>query len=133
MCDVISYDRGCDVIVFFFPSRRRHTRLQDDWSSDVCSSDLLEFTAAEKAAVGYDEMPAVYFSVEINYATVHKEREQGRVVQVEARVVLGSAKQVKAVLAECDTAQSINVSYVERSHGTQRHFNARKARKVYTF
>src|SRR5256885_9060273 len=29
--------RGC---LFFFSSRRRHTRLQGDWSSDVCSSDL---------------------------------------------------------------------------------------------
>src|SRR5256885_12058769 len=29
------------VGVFFFSSRRRHTRLQGDWSSDVCSSDLL--------------------------------------------------------------------------------------------
>src|SRR6478735_12652332 len=28
------------VIWFFFSSRRRHTRLQGDWSSDVCSSDL---------------------------------------------------------------------------------------------
>src|SRR2546426_6670130 len=27
--------------LFFFSSRRRHTRLQGDWSSDVCSSDLL--------------------------------------------------------------------------------------------
>src|SRR2546426_11492773 len=27
---------------FFFSSRRRHTRLQGDWSSDVCSSDLDE-------------------------------------------------------------------------------------------
>src|SRR2546426_1150071 len=27
---------------FFFSSRRRHTRLQGDWSSDVCSSDLLD-------------------------------------------------------------------------------------------
>src|SRR5499433_3667202 len=26
--------------VFFFSSRRRHTRLVSDWSSDVCSSDL---------------------------------------------------------------------------------------------
>src|SRR5256885_7037560 len=26
--------------IFFFSSRRRHTRLQGDWSSDVCSSDL---------------------------------------------------------------------------------------------
>src|SRR5256885_4836934 len=28
------------LYVFFFSSRRRHTRLQGDWSSDVCSSDL---------------------------------------------------------------------------------------------
>src|SRR5947209_6441391 len=27
--------------VFFFSSRRRHTRYWRDWSSDVCSSDLL--------------------------------------------------------------------------------------------
>src|SRR5688500_20247123 len=27
-------------VYFFFSSRRRHTRLQGDWSSDVCSSDL---------------------------------------------------------------------------------------------
>src|SRR5260370_530820 len=28
------------VVVFFFSSRRRHTRFKCDWSSDVCSSDL---------------------------------------------------------------------------------------------
>src|SRR5262245_62468721 len=28
------------VLVFFFSSRRRHTRCLSDWSSDVCSSDL---------------------------------------------------------------------------------------------
>src|SRR5258706_2771186 len=31
-------DSAC--IFFFFSSRRRHTRLVSDWSSDVCSSDL---------------------------------------------------------------------------------------------
>src|SRR2546426_8904426 len=33
---------SCRVVCFFFffSSRRRHTRLQGDWSSDVCSSDL---------------------------------------------------------------------------------------------
>src|ERR1022692_690421 len=31
--------RGVLVENFFFSSRRRHTRLQGDWSSDVCSSD----------------------------------------------------------------------------------------------
>src|SRR3989304_5596498 len=29
----------------FFPSRRRHTRGSRDWSSDVCSSDLLVFVS----------------------------------------------------------------------------------------
>src|SRR5258706_8280458 len=29
------------MLSFFFSSRRRHTRLVSDWSSDVCSSDLL--------------------------------------------------------------------------------------------
>src|SRR5690606_8137861 len=29
------------LVVFFFSSRRRHTRFSRDWSSDVCSSDLL--------------------------------------------------------------------------------------------
>src|SRR2546426_7832961 len=31
------------AVCFFFSSRRRHTRLQGDWSSDVCSSDLRPF------------------------------------------------------------------------------------------
>src|SRR5262249_57136791 len=30
----------CARWLFFFSSRRRHTRLVSDWSSDVCSSDL---------------------------------------------------------------------------------------------
>src|SRR5690606_40037467 len=29
------------LLFFFFSSRRRHTRFSRDWSSDVCSSDLL--------------------------------------------------------------------------------------------
>src|SRR5256885_12020826 len=32
-------------LYFFFSSRRRHTRLQGDWSSDVCSSDLINAAA----------------------------------------------------------------------------------------
>src|SRR5262245_62335311 len=29
------------LVLFFFSSRRRHTRCLSDWSSDVCSSDLI--------------------------------------------------------------------------------------------
>src|SRR5215510_15407212 len=38
------------VFFFFFSSRRRHTRWPRDWSSDVCSSDLLE-AVGELAAI----------------------------------------------------------------------------------
>src|SRR5690606_40476745 len=35
----------------FFSGRRRHTRFSRDWSSDVCSSDLLSLVAAVVIAV----------------------------------------------------------------------------------
>src|SRR5256886_7085241 len=35
---------------FFFSSRRRHTRFDCDWSSDVCSSDLDEWLAVHREA-----------------------------------------------------------------------------------
>src|SRR5260370_32448844 len=34
------YHCACELLFFFFSSRRRHTRFKCDWSSDVCSSDL---------------------------------------------------------------------------------------------
>src|SRR5690554_5277734 len=36
-------NRGIGIMLFFFSSRRRHTRCGRDWSSDVCSSDLQFF------------------------------------------------------------------------------------------
>src|SRR5438132_14341135 len=38
------------VSMFFFSSRRRHTRSLCDWSSDVCSSDLGRATGDQRAA-----------------------------------------------------------------------------------
>src|SRR5256885_12181656 len=45
------------ISVFFFSSRRRHTRLQGDWSSDVCSSDLS--TIRRTTAVNEDRLRIV--------------------------------------------------------------------------
>src|SRR5256885_6942528 len=42
MCAVVYFTYAVRCFFFFFSSRRRHTRLQGDWSSDVCSSDLKE-------------------------------------------------------------------------------------------
>src|SRR5207249_6560903 len=40
------------VCLFFFSSRRRHTRSKRDWSSDVCSSDLAGLDGEADQAVG---------------------------------------------------------------------------------
>src|SRR5256885_16421599 len=45
--------------VFFFSSRRRHTRLQGDWSSDVCSSDL----HPRGAGGGIDQLNVIQFVI----------------------------------------------------------------------
>src|ERR1039457_3643415 len=39
-------------VLFFVSSRRRHTRLQGDWSSDVCSSDLHNLRGQRRLALG---------------------------------------------------------------------------------
>src|SRR2546422_361522 len=39
------------LVIFFFSSRRRHTRCSRDWSSDVCSSDLLRSTVIIALAI----------------------------------------------------------------------------------
>src|SRR5207248_7438886 len=39
---------------FFFSSRRRHTRSYGDWSSDVCSSDLLK---ARPISLDFERQP----------------------------------------------------------------------------
>src|SRR5438093_13164452 len=49
--------RHCTYLVFFFfffSSRRRHTRLVSDWSSDVCSSDLIILCQEEERVVARD-------------------------------------------------------------------------------
>src|SRR6266571_7414393 len=51
---MILFRQNRDCIFFFFSSRRRHTRLTCDWSSDVCSSDLAEALPA-LLAVGAPE------------------------------------------------------------------------------
>src|SRR2546426_6072247 len=47
---------------FFFSSRRRHTRLQGDWSSDVCSSDLVPPTCL-RGRICFTSIPTIATSV----------------------------------------------------------------------
>jgi hypothetical protein len=87
----------------------------------------------EEAEFRRKGMPEFYSPVEIRYATVHKEREGSRVVKVTERLVLGDEERLEAALAGSGCSDTVNTSFAERCHGTQRHFNARKKRKAYTF
>ena len=69
----------------------------------------------------------------LTYATVEKVREKGRVVEILTRVVFGTMAAVAAALAGSRVSRSINTSFIERQHLTDRHHNARKSRKTYRF
>jgi IS1 family transposase len=70
---------------------------------------------------------------QLNYATVCKKREKGRVVSVETKIVFGTKQSVARALAQSSVSSAINTSFLERHNGTDRHRNARKARRTYRF
>jgi hypothetical protein len=67
------------------------------------------------------------------YATVRKERKKGRVVSIRRTVVLGDEAAVEEILRDSACSRTINTSFVERRHATDRGQNARKARRTYRF
>jgi IS1 family transposase len=69
----------------------------------------------------------------LKYATVHKTRENNRVVKVEKRVIYGTATAVLAAVAVSLVSTAVNTVFVERENGTDRHRNARKVRKTSGF
>jgi IS1 family transposase/transposase-like protein len=69
----------------------------------------------------------------LQYATVHKTREKGRVVDVVKRVIFGTTAAVETALAASRASRTVNTSFVERHNGTDRNRNARKTRKTYCF
>jgi hypothetical protein len=65
-------------------------------------------------------------------ATVPKVREDDRVVKVESRLVLGTLLSLAAALGWAALG-CVSTVFIERSNGTDRHRNSRKARKTYRF
>jgi hypothetical protein len=70
---------------------------------------------------------------ELTYATVHKDRENGRVVKVTTRVVFGTVVAVLAALALSLVSKVVNIAFVERHNGSDRNRNRRKVRKTCCF
>src|SRR3712207_7250303 len=85
-------------MVFFFSSRRRHTRYWRDWSSDVCSSDLdgahgvlrhLTARGVRVEAGAEQQLGAVHVADAADHALIHEEKADrlGRAARSEERRV----------------------------------------------
>src|ERR671919_311308 len=92
---------------FFFSSRRRHTRLQGDWSSDVCSSDLDRGEdvlpagpARALAAVAGDAMAAGADAPELLDVDVHELARAGALVADDLRTRQGRPQSRGAMAAQ---------------------------------
>jgi IS1 family transposase len=69
----------------------------------------------------------------LRYATVHKERQNGRVVKVTTRVVFGTLAAVVTALALSLVSKIVNTVFIERHNGSDRNRNRRKVRKTCCF
>src|ERR1035438_10647410 len=73
------------LLFFFFSSRRRHTRCLSDWSSDVCSSDLV--TCHDR----FQDIPPILGAVDVPLPE-HGAFDVSKLVEAEERVIAGAAK-----------------------------------------
>src|SRR5690606_15904740 len=91
--------------VFFFSSRRRHTRFSRDWSSDVCSSDLtleVEQVCLQQAATILERgsMTLVHHPAEASERGFHLDRPYS----VGRQQLVGRDPQVERRESDCPAA-----------------------------
>src|SRR5256885_3386723 len=88
----------------FFSSRRRHTRLQGDWSSDVCSSDLSarpeEDRKPEKHELGPHDSIVAGITSKAGKCAVRDTRTKGQGAETE-RIAKGKRSEERRVGKEC--------------------------------
>ena len=90
-------------------------------------------TPARTGRRGRPHQPYTVMPPEVTYATVHKVRENNRVVEVSTRVVFGTLAAVALALLASAVSFAVNTCFVERHNGTDRNRCSRKVRKSYAF
>ena len=90
-------------------------------------------TAPRTGRRGRPRNPYTTVPPELTYATVHKEKENNRVVRVSTRVVFGTPEAVTRALVLSRVSRRVNTCFLERHNGTDRNRCSRKARKSYAF
>lgn len=154
--DHVAFDPEHRLVVSVVPGERTAESVQElvndvkgrlgDRAPELITTD--EYSAYERAileAFGTEVMPPrtgkpgrprkpyKVAPAGLNYATVHKTRKKGRVVDVATRVIFGTAASVQAALDNSAVSRTVNTAFVERHNGTDRNRNARKVRRTYCF
>ena len=154
--DHVAFDPEHRLVVSVVPGKRTedktHQRVQDFkertggrimnlMTSDeypVYKTAIFDAYAVEKEQPrtgrrGRPRKPKKILPKKLRYATVHKERKNGRVVKVTTRAVFGTMAAVMTALAVSLVSTVVNTAFVERHNGTDRNRNRRKVRKTYCF
>jgi IS1 family transposase len=154
--DFVAYDAEHRLVVAVVPGsrsienaeeivREAHDRTAGREDVLLTSDELPAYETAIEHVYGVPEepkpsgpgrpavMPGRQIPAKMSYATVHKEREKGRVVAIFTAVVMGTWATVAGSLERSTASRTINTSFLERHHLTDRHHNARKSRKTYRF
>jgi IS1 family transposase len=82
---------------------------------------------------GRPKRPRRLIDPEFKYATVHKVRENGRVVKVKRNILFGNPAAIEAIIASSKVSKKINTSFIERANLTLRNHNKKLARKTLCF
>lgn len=154
--DHVAFDPEHRLVVSVVPGKRTETHTQllvDDFKKRtggrlmnlMTSDEYAPYQAAifEAYAVpqeqprtgrpGRPKKPRKVLPEGLRYATVHKERDNGRVVKVTTRVVFGTLAAVLAALALSLVSKVVNTVFIERHNGSDRNRNRRKVRKSCCF
>jgi IS1 family transposase len=154
--DHVAFDPEHRLVVSVIPGKRTETHTQllvDDFKKrtggrlmNLMTSD--EYPAYQQAIFaayaavresprtgrpGRPKKPVKVLPKKLKYATVHKERKNGRVVKVSMRVVFGTLRAVMAALALSLVSTVVNTVFIERHNGSDRNRNRRKVRKTCCF
>src|SRR2546430_6256971 len=89
-------------LVFFFSSRRRHTRFDCDWSSDVCSSDL----------DAHDPRPALPQAQSTEFRAVNR----NPIPKFADSLVANSQKSCQCFFRESDKSRKLSYNARARAH-----------------
>jgi hypothetical protein len=92
-----------------------------------------EVTTTPSGGASRRMVPEKEVPPELTYATVEKRRQWGRVVEILVHLIFGTMAALVMALRLSRVSRRVNVSFLERYNATDRHKNARKVRKTYTF